>query len=81
HNGDQPVNTDSGVCGADVSVSASATDNCTVGTPTGVRSDGLALDALYPVGVTTIAWDVTDANGNDATQVVQTITVTDNEIP
>ncbi|MDT0553599.1 HYR domain-containing protein, partial [Urechidicola vernalis] len=81
HNGDQNVNTDSGVCGADVTVSALATDNCSVGTPTGVRSDGLALDADYPVGVTTITWNVTDVNTNAASQEVQTITVTDNEAP
>ncbi|RXK57822.1 HYR domain-containing protein [Lacibacter luteus] len=80
-NGDKTVNTDPGVCGATVAVSASATDNCTVGTPTGVRSDGLALTALYPVGTTTIKWNVTDVNGNAAIEVTQTIVVTDNEKP
>ncbi|MGE6353790.1 gliding motility-associated C-terminal domain-containing protein [Flavobacterium sp. NPDC079362] len=80
-NGDQTVNSDSGVCGANVTVSATATDNCSVGTPTGVRSDAKALTALYPVGTTTITWDVNDANGNAAVTVTQTVTVTDNEIP
>jgi hypothetical protein len=37
-----------------------STDDCSVGTPVGVRSDGLALNAVYPVGVTTIKWNVTD---------------------
>ncbi|MBF4492988.1 gliding motility-associated C-terminal domain-containing protein [Flavobacterium sp. MR2016-29] len=80
-NGDQTVNTDSGNCGAMVSVSATATDNCTVATPTGARNDAKLLTDVYPVGTTTITWDVTDANGNAAVPVTQTITVTDNEIP
>jgi hypothetical protein len=33
---------------------------------TGVRSDGQALNALYPVGVTTITWTAKDLNGNAA---------------
>jgi gliding motility-associated-like protein len=80
-NGDKNANADLGVCGASIAVSATATDNCSVGTPTGVRSDALALDSLYPLGTTTITWNVQDANGNDATQVTQTIIVTDNQIP
>ncbi|MCP2029287.1 gliding motility-associated-like protein [Flavobacterium sp. HSC-32F16] len=80
-NGDQTVNTDSGVCGANVTVSAAATDNCTVGSPSGVRSDAKLLTDVYPVGITTITWNVSDANGNAATAVTQTITVADNEIP
>jgi hypothetical protein len=31
-----------------VVVNATATDDCSVGVPTGVRSDGLALNANYP---------------------------------
>ncbi len=80
-NGDQSVNNDLGKCGAQVSVSASATDNCGVGVPTGVRSDNKALTAEYPVGTTTITWTVTDNNGNAALPVTQTIIVTDNTIP
>lgn len=80
-NGDKSVNNDANACGAAVTVSATATDNCTVGAPTGVRSDGLALDAAYPVGTTTIAWNVTDINGVAALPVVQTVTVTDNTKP
>jgi hypothetical protein len=80
-NGNQAVNNDKDVCGAAVTVSATAKDNCSVGTPTGVRSDGLALTAVYPVGTTTITWNVADANGNAAVPVTQTVTVTDNQKP
>jgi DICT domain-containing protein len=80
-NGDKNVNTDVDTCGATVVVSATATDNCTVGLPTGVRSDALALTAAYPVGTTTIAWNVTDANNNNALAVTQTIVVTDIQKP
>ena len=81
HNGDQNLTNDTGKCGASFSVSATADDNCSVGNPTGTRSDGAALNALFPVGTTTITWSVTDANSNDATSVIQTITVTDDEAP
>ena len=80
-NGDKNVNNDLGICGALVPVSATASDNCGVGAPTGVRSDGLALNAVYPVGSTTITWNVNDANGNSALQVTQTIIVSDNTAP
>ena len=80
-NGDKNVNTNVDTCGATVVVSATATDNCTVGLPTGVRSDGLALIAAYPVGTTTIAWNVTDANNNNALTLTQTIVVTDIQKP
>ncbi|TDE42476.1 gliding motility-associated C-terminal domain-containing protein [Flavobacterium rhamnosiphilum] len=79
--GDKNVTTDLNVCGASVVVSASATDNCTVDAPTGVRSDDLALDAVYPVGTTTITWNTSDINGNAAVDVVQTVIVTDNQLP
>jgi hypothetical protein len=45
----------------------------------GVRSDAQALDAVYPVGTTTITWT---ANGNGgSTATTQTITVNDTEAP
>lgn len=80
-NGDKNVNVDTAVCGAVVAASASATDNCTIDTPTGVRSDAKLLSDPYPVGITTIKWNVKDVNGNDAVEVIQTITVTDNVKP
>ena len=52
---------------------ATATDNCSV-TVSGVRSDGLALSAPYPIGVTTITWTATDGAGL-TDQCTQTITV------
>ena len=81
HNGNKNVNNDEGKCGANVSVSATATDNCNVGNPTATRSDGQNLSAPYPVGVTTISWDITDENNNEAETLTQTITVTDKEKP
>ncbi|MFV5693317.1 FG-GAP-like repeat-containing protein, partial [Flavobacterium sp. LT1R49] len=80
-NGDKNVNVDLNVCGATVAVSASTTDNCTVGAAKGVRSDALALSAVYPVGTTTIKWNVSDANSNAAVEVVQTVIVRDNQLP
>ncbi len=80
-NDNKVVTTDSGQCGANVIVSATASDNCSVGDPSGVRSDGKALTALFPIGITTIKWNVTDVNNNPAQEVSQTVTVTDNQIP
>jgi hypothetical protein len=69
-------NTDA-ACGATFTVTApGATDNCSVGTPVGTRSDSKLLTEAFPVGETTITWDVTDANGNAAVAVTQTVTVT-----
>ena len=65
-----------GACGAFVNPGmATATDNCTVASIVGTRSDSLPLNALYPLGLTTITWKATDASGNMAT-CVQTVTVT-----
>jgi hypothetical protein len=47
----------------------------------GTRSDGLALSAAYPLGITTITWNAEDAAGNQADPVTQTVTVTDTEAP
>ncbi len=80
-NGDKIVSPDSGQCGATVAVSATALDNCSVSSPTGVRSDGQPLNTIYPVGTTTITWNVTDVNNNPALPVSQTVVVTDNGIP
>ena len=55
-------------------------DNCPDVTFAGVRSDGLALTAPYPVGVTTITWTATDAAGNQAS-CDQKVTVKDTELP
>ncbi|MBU1820296.1 MAG: hypothetical protein KKG00_02125, partial [Bacteroidetes bacterium] len=74
---DRNVDTDPERCTATVLVEALATDNCQVGTPIGVRSDNLPLDASFPIGNTTITWNVTDSHGNPAPTLVQTIRVKD----
>jgi parallel beta-helix repeat protein len=51
-----------------------ATSTSAGATIIGVRSDGKALTAPYPVGATTITWMVTDAHGQLAS-CTQTITV------
>jgi hypothetical protein len=57
-----------------------ASDNCGDPTISSVRSDGAAIDAPYPVGVTTVTWTATDAAGNKAS-ATQTVTVLDIEPP
>jgi hypothetical protein len=72
---------DPGLATAVVAVSAPATsDNCGTPTVTGTRSDGLPIDAPYPVGVTTITWTAKDAAGNTSS-ATQTVTVVDIEAP
>ncbi|MEX2483626.1 MAG: HYR domain-containing protein [Brumimicrobium sp.] len=76
---DISVNNDPGVCEATVSWTApTPDDNCpgssiaqTAGDPSG---------SIFPVGVTTIEYTATDAEGNETTESF-TITVTDNEDP
>jgi hypothetical protein len=76
------VNSTLALCGAMVVVAnATVTDDCTVGTPVGVRSDGLGLNTLYPVGITTIKWNINDSFGDAAVEVLQTITVEDKIAP
>jgi hypothetical protein len=53
-------------------------DNCAISSLAGVRSDGLNLSDLFPLGGTTITWTVTDVNGNSSSDT-QVITVEDNE--
>jgi gliding motility-associated-like protein len=51
-----------------------AADNCSVAS---VTNNGLTI---YPIGVTTVTWTVTDASGNVAT-ATQTVTIIDSIIP
>lgn len=70
------VFTDAGSCTATgVSIGSPIVgDNCTV------ASVNNNAPAIFPVGVTTITWTVTDGFGNTAT-ATQTVTVTDNQNP
>ncbi len=78
-------------CPADKSAAddGSGSANVNVGTPTaapsgvsvaGVRDDGAALNAPYPVGTTAITWTATDSFGRTAT-CTQRITVTGGACP
>jgi hypothetical protein len=76
------VNAEAGLCKAMVNPgTATATDNCPGAiTITGKRSDNKALNAYYPVGVTTITWKAKDVSGNESI-CQQKITVNDNQPP
>jgi hypothetical protein len=75
------ANTDAGVCSAVVAVGmATGSDDAPGFNISSARSDGLALDAAYPKGVTTITWTATDVEGLTAS-AAQTITVSDTEKP
>jgi hypothetical protein len=72
---------DPGLASALVAVgSPVANDDCSQVNISSVRSDGKLIDAPYPVGVTTITWTATDAEGNSAS-ATQTVTVLDIEPP
>lgn len=59
--------TDSGQFTAIVNPGVPVTsDNCSLVTTAGVRSDGKPLNAPYPIGVTNIVWTTRDAGGNTA---------------
>ena len=78
---DVSINNDLDECGALVTLIAPATsDNCTVSSTVAVRSDALALTDLYPVGVTTVTWTVTDQAGLTAS-CDQLVTITDAQAP
>ncbi len=78
---DISVNTSATACAANVNVgSATATDDAPGVTISGVRSDGLPLDAAYPKGVTTITWTATDVE-NVKSSAPQTVTVSDKQNP
>ena len=75
------ANNDPGLPSAVVTVvPPAAVDNCTPVTLSSVRSDGAAINAPYPVGVTTIVWTAKDDAGNTAS-ATQTVTVLDVEAP
>jgi hypothetical protein len=72
------VSNDAGNCGAVVNYNTpTGNDNCSA---TVSQTAGLASGALYPVGVTTNTFIVTDASGNTSTCSF-TVTVNDDEMP
>ena len=79
---DLSVGNDPGDCSATLDPGkATVLDNCDGAlNPTGVRSDGLAVLAPYPVGITTITWSAVDSVGNKSS-CTQTVTVRDTEKP
>jgi CshA-type fibril repeat protein len=72
-------NNDADVCGAAVTFALpTATDNCT--TTTIEQTGGLASGSVFPLGVTTNIYKVTDGSGNSATCSF-TVTITDTQLP
>ncbi len=71
---DITVSTDPGSCDAVIVLdSPIVSDNC----GTAITNDA---PAVFPLGVTSVTWTVTDPSGNSAS-CVQTVTVEDNEAP
>lgn len=70
------VSNDAGECGAVVSYSVTATDNCPGVTVTSTPASG----TVFPVGTTTVTSTATDANGNSV-MCTFTVTVNDTEVP
>src|SRR6185503_3357173 len=71
------VSNDAGQCGAVVTFTVTATDNCPgVGTVTSVPASG----STFPVGTTTVTSTVMDFSGNTTTETF-TVTVNDTEKP
>jgi hypothetical protein len=69
---------DSGVCGASVVYTITATDDCS--TPTMVQIAGLSSGSLFPIGTTTNTFVATNASGSKDTCSF-TVTITDDENP
>ena len=73
------VNNDPGMCGAVVSFTVTATDNCDANV-TVMQSSGLASGSTFPVGISIVSFQAQDDAGNTSTCDF-TITVVDNELP
>jgi gliding motility-associated-like protein len=76
---DLVVSNDPGLCGAVLTFTdPDVTDNC--GTVTIVQTAGPTSGSEFPVGVTTLAFQATDSNGN-VSNCTYTVTVNDTEFP
>jgi hypothetical protein len=75
-------NTDAPNCNNDTDVSVPvAVDNCDGNlSGVGMRSDNASMNALWPLGTTTITWTFADAANNVKT-CTQTVTVADDDAP
>src|SRR5207253_1260978 len=73
---DITVSNDAGVCGALVSFTPTATDNCPGVTVESTPASGFT----FPVGTTTVSVTATDVHGNTTTKTF-TVTVNDTEKP
>src|SRR5690606_29910135 len=73
------VSNNAGVCGATITYATPVgTDNC-AGAST-VMTAGQASATLFPIGTTTVTYQVSDASGNTA-QCSFDVTVNDTELP
>jgi gliding motility-associated-like protein len=78
---DMAVNTDAGVCEANVTVpQPEATDNCGIASMVNSFNGTSNASGVYPVGTTVVTWTVTDIHGLTA-ECSMNITVTDDEAP
>ncbi|NTW23920.1 MAG: HYR domain-containing protein, partial [Lentimicrobium sp.] len=75
------VMNDPGVCEAMVTVpQPEVSDNCGINSIVNNFNGTGNASGIYPVGITTVIWTVTDLYGNTA-ECSMTVTVTDNELP
>ncbi|MEA3462285.1 MAG: HYR domain-containing protein, partial [Bacteroidota bacterium] len=73
---------DPGVCGAVVTYAAPVfEDNCDGMGLSGIMTSGQASGTLFPVGLTTVTYEYSDASGNGPGVCSFTVTVTDTEAP
>ena len=71
--------TDAGQCSAVTNYTVTASDNCTY-TLTRTSPAGTASGSSFPLGMTNVAWSVTDAGGN-STACTFTVTISDATAP
>ena len=75
------VSAEAGICGAKVNYTGPVfTDNCD-GDQNGTLIAGLSSGSNFPVGITTVTYEYTDASGNGPIQSNFTVTVSDDEDP
>jgi len=75
------LSAEAGICGAIVNYTGPVfTDNCD-GDQSGTLIAGLSSGSNFPVGITTVTYEYTDASGNGPIQSIFTVTITDNEKP